>query len=1396
MITLDNIRSVAKYESKLLTRSWFYRLFLVLAVLFLCIFNLQQLVFNYGNNWLMRALPSNIPYINLLLLNTGQAIIAVFLSSEFLKADKKLDTSEVFYVHPLSNAEYVFGKIWGNIKVFFRLDLIIISLVVVFNFVSKTPLDWGAYVLYFILICVPTLIFIFGLSVGMMLIFKNQAITFVVLLGYIALTLFYISDKFYYLFDYMVYNLPLVKSSIVGYTNWDIMINHRLIYLLLGIGFLCISIFLFRRLPNTKYGPYRWLVIAIVFIIGGCFAGYRHVANSLKIQNNRELYVQINNKYASTPKMVIDHYDITVEQQLESISAEATLLGKADESASVFTFCLNPTLQVSEVTENGDELSFTRDRQIILIDFGREIEKGDSTSFTIKYNGRVDESFCYLDIPTEILREQYAWGMYHIDKKYSFQTTDYILFTPETYWYPRPGVTFSNENPDWQQVYYSNYRLTVKTINGLKAISQGALKFPAEKEPAIRSNRYEEIDPRSMFAMGGMRMGGGPGGGMFFQGGGGGGGFGRGGGPGGGGGAVFIDTRTAGGGGGGGRGGNQATGGGGNQSSGRGGNQSLGGGNQSSGGGQLRSQGSDFNQGGGGNRQGGQGRDGDFRTQDGRGGGNRDGRDSTFRNRRDTTLRARGGDFRGQDGRGGRMRDGGGDSTMMARRDSILRARGGDFGGPNGQGGEMRARIRDDGDSMRLRMRDGDDSIRFRMRVDGDSLSLDSGDAIAISEIEVIDSLFIYETDFPAPAISLIIGDYEQHCIEVDYARYNVWNLKSNNFFVASFDSIIDTLPSQLRMRKSAIEASYSLSYSFKRFSIVETPIQFQSYTRTWTMAQEKMQPEMVLFPEKGCLFNSLDVVQQIKNIKQGAKMNGQDLSDGDAAMRFFNMFMGTFQRTDEISNTVERNTRNFITKPNPYFIFPQLYNYRYNIFSSEWTIANRLIELYLQNKNDNNAWMRQANGISNSEKANLLMQKRPFKELLVDPEQRDILDNIIALKAFTLFAPAERNIGNTAFRDTLRAYLNENIFTNISFEDMLTQLSEIADEDLSALLDTWDAPTNLPVYLIGLPEITYIINRDVEVYVVKLQITNDSEYDGIIDVETLFGGGGGGFNFGVSSALDDPRAKRKISFDAGETKQIVTVWDQAPRGINVNTLISANLPNIINQPLNNIIRERNVPIPEEGDFLIENVSYILPGEVIVDNEDAGLFEFSKPDIVGLLPKWLDDTEDNKFPYSGIDPRRPPLQWTMTTNDKYYGTHVRSAHTIKNGSGSQWASWKVPVPEKGFYDLYYHVFESEEVRRMRNQGGRGVANMEYQFKVKYSDGGEQNVYLNLQRAREGWNRLGVGVFDFRNDDTIRVILSNNSGIRLVTADAVKIVRRETIDERLSLNDPTLARVNE
>ena len=54
------------------------------------------------------------------------------------------------------------------------------------------------------------------------------------------------------------------------------------------------------------------------------------------------------------------------------------------------------------------------------------------------------------------------------------------------------------------------------------------------------------------------------------------------------------------------------------------------------------------------------------------------------------------------------------------------------------------------------------------------------------------------------------------------------------------------------------------------------------------------------------------------------------------------------------------------------------------------------------------------------------------------------------------------------------------------------------------------------------------------------------------------------------------------------------------------------------------------------------------------------------------------------------------------------------------------------------------------------------------------DGDEENAYINLQRADEGWSLLGTYFF---SEDTVEVVLSNDAKLRTVTADAVKIVRR-------------------
>ena len=237
MINFRNIQSVSKYERKTLYRSWFFRIFAILALVILFSTNMAFFGFWGGARWTPMAIAANIPYFNVLFINVAQAIIAVFLASDFLRRDKKLDTTEVIYTRPVSNGEYVVGKTIGILTLFVGLVIISLIMALVFNLVHKNvPVVWEAYLYYPLLITLPTLVFILGLSFLMMIIIRNQAVTFVALLGYIGLTLFYFKDKLHGILDYMAFNFPMVYSDFIGFGDPYRILLHRLAFLFMGVG--------------------------------------------------------------------------------------------------------------------------------------------------------------------------------------------------------------------------------------------------------------------------------------------------------------------------------------------------------------------------------------------------------------------------------------------------------------------------------------------------------------------------------------------------------------------------------------------------------------------------------------------------------------------------------------------------------------------------------------------------------------------------------------------------------------------------------------------------------------------------------------------------------------------------------------------------------------------------------------------------------------------------------------------------------------------------------------------------------------------------------------------------------------------------------------------------------
>ena len=474
MKAIHNILTVSKYESKTLFRSWFFRIFSVLALLFVFLFNLGT---QTGIGWPMGdmvELPSMIPFLNLYIINVAQAVIAVFLASDFLKRDKKLDTTEVIYMRSMTNADYVIGKTIGNLWVFFMLNIVALGMVAVFNLTSAyNQFSLAPYFYYFLLISLPTLIFILGFSFFLMSVIKNQAVTFVILLGYIAATLFYLQNIYHYLFDYMAFHLPMTFSDFVGFGFLNDILIHRGIYLFLGMGFIGLTILLLQRLPQSPVIRKITLFFSVIFLSVGLGLGVKYIANINSSDDHRAQMLELNNKYAAFPIVEVKKCDLFLEHTGETINGEASMLltNPNNEPLAQIILTLNPGLEVISVTG----AKFSRELQLIKVTPDTPLPKGGDLAIKISYHGTIDETFCYLDMNRERLELWLQRGNGIADKKHAFIKPNYLLLTPETRWYPTAGISYSTIGLKWQTMQFPDFHLKVKTLNGLKAISQGKM---------------------------------------------------------------------------------------------------------------------------------------------------------------------------------------------------------------------------------------------------------------------------------------------------------------------------------------------------------------------------------------------------------------------------------------------------------------------------------------------------------------------------------------------------------------------------------------------------------------------------------------------------------------------------------------------------------------------------------------------------------------------------------------------------------------------------------------------------------------------------------------------------------------------------------------------------------
>jgi hypothetical protein len=478
MAFLHNIRTVAHYEAKTLRRSWFFRLFAIGALLIFTIMNIGVFSPIGDEDWESLGIASALPHINLYLLNLAQAIVVIFLAADFLKRDKKLDTNEVLYTRSMSNMEYVVGKTWGILKLFLGLNLIILGIGLTINIISPAmKVDVVSYISHLLLISVPTLVFSLGFAYVIMSLIRNQAITFLILLGYAALNIFYLFFRSGYIFDYMAFGLPMFRSGILGYDNFSYILFQRLIYFSLGIASVMATVVMFRRLPQSAIQGTIAKVLMVIFLILAGFSALKVTGSYRQDRNDKLLTVETNSKYEKVLFPTVTKADLNVSHKGESIEVTASMTLKNDHPSPLqtLTLSLNPSLVVTGVEGGGESLQFVRDFNILTVTPAVALPSGDETEIRIVYAGGINESFCYPYYLDDIRKYPYRIAMVNINKRQAFLTDDYVLLTPETHWYPVAALNYYPSNPARIKVDFTRYSMSVSPGNNLIPISQGKM---------------------------------------------------------------------------------------------------------------------------------------------------------------------------------------------------------------------------------------------------------------------------------------------------------------------------------------------------------------------------------------------------------------------------------------------------------------------------------------------------------------------------------------------------------------------------------------------------------------------------------------------------------------------------------------------------------------------------------------------------------------------------------------------------------------------------------------------------------------------------------------------------------------------------------------------------------
>ncbi len=493
-MALDKIRLIASYERKIIRRHLSFWIFLICIVFGIA--GVQWYLQVDSPVWAESALSATVPYMNAWFFNLLQSLLVIFVGVEFVWRDRRLGTNETFLSRSETNVEYMFGKIWGVMKLCLLLNLVSIGIAIMIHLLVMETVAFKPllYLFYLFTLTFPALVFVFGISLFAAMLIRNYYLALLLLMiGFIG-SYFATPWVLYGTFDPWARSLPLLFSDAIGFANIGILLLHRLAYFFCGIGLIFLSVLLVKRMDDRRSAFRKVLgILASGFILLGIFAGALYLNTYLDINQRRVRFRIAQEKYMKSDRVQVVSNRMVYKQSGDRLHVESFLLlvNKSKQSIDTPILYLNPGLSIVSLTSEEQELFYNREGHVVVIK--RRMECGEELPLRVEYEGIIDEAICYLELPDEEYHDtrmgilplsadplgnmpKTRHELYSNGGRFAHVGNKYTILLPECLWYLSAVPPVNLQIPSMKDFDFTDYRLEVEGQESKTVISQGSMK--------------------------------------------------------------------------------------------------------------------------------------------------------------------------------------------------------------------------------------------------------------------------------------------------------------------------------------------------------------------------------------------------------------------------------------------------------------------------------------------------------------------------------------------------------------------------------------------------------------------------------------------------------------------------------------------------------------------------------------------------------------------------------------------------------------------------------------------------------------------------------------------------------------------------------------------------------